>query len=906
MIKRIINSLIIKILLLSSLAYAETGNLFQLTQSGPAASIDVILCLNGKGPLSCQTYHVAAENLQIKTTINHHYPFVGIKVLTPGYHPTLCTPYSNGYCLFTANGTTSTAISLIPNGQKQNQTITFTSTPPLNPTVGTTYTVSASASSGLPVSITVDSSSSSVCSISGSTVTFNDTGTCTLDANQAGNIQYNAAPQVQQSMTVGKDSQTITFTSTAPTNPAIGDTYNVSATASSGLTVTITVNASSSSVCSISGSTVTFNAGGTCTLDANQAGNAQYNAAPQVQQNINVGNKQSQTITFTSTAPTNAVVGNTYTVSASASSSLTVTITVDAGSSSVCSISGSTVLFNTAGTCTLDANQAGDSQYNPAPQVQQSITVSLATSTLVSSSLNPSTTSDTVTLNAQVRAVLGSPTAGTVSFSANSSPISGCTAQSLSSGVATCTTSSLNTGAIYSIVATYSGTSGYASSSSPTFNQYVAASAPPATVPSAPTYVTAVAGNGQVTVNWLPPSDTGGDTTSLITYTVTYWDTSTPASPTTVGSCTAISALTCTVTGLSNGTAYTFGVTATNSEGVAPYLLGYSGSVTPENELVFNSPSLALFVSGNVRNIQLTNTLGSNITNLSVSFPGSWTGSGTPLGTSNCPSTLSAGASCYIAVNPGSSATSACTSGLAPTPDQITVNYGIASSVSIPVVVLSYGCQYQGGYLFAIDDTTPITGSIGGKVLTAANQATSVVWGPFPGTVWGATQSSTVVAPSTAGLSSPVVGQLNCNGNTDGACTSNNIWVTGASNYPGANSCLSTIDASGASCVSGATCYTGWYLPAICEMGYTISYQSDCGANPGILPNIQHNLVDVPGMDIAGLGTVGTYWSSTIAVYNLCTQEGYCAWYQNFNTKLEFGDATFVTEGARCVRGLTY
>ena len=37
-----------------------------------------------------------------------------------------------------------------------------------------------------------------------------------IDANQAGNANYNAAPQVQQSFAVGKGSQTISFTSTAP------------------------------------------------------------------------------------------------------------------------------------------------------------------------------------------------------------------------------------------------------------------------------------------------------------------------------------------------------------------------------------------------------------------------------------------------------------------------------------------------------------------------------------------------------------------------------------------------------------------------------------------------------------------------------------------------------------------
>ena len=144
---------------------------------------------------------------------------------------------------------------------------------------------------GNPVVLSVDSSSGAgVCTLSGRTVTYNNPGPCVIDANQAGNATYAPAPQVQQSFAVGKGSQTITFTSTAPAGAKVGGpTYTVTATASSGLTVAFTIDASASSVCSISGSTVSFTATGTCVIDANQAGNANYNPAPQAQQSFAVG-----------------------------------------------------------------------------------------------------------------------------------------------------------------------------------------------------------------------------------------------------------------------------------------------------------------------------------------------------------------------------------------------------------------------------------------------------------------------------------------------------------------------------------------------------------------------------------------------------------------------------------------
>jgi hypothetical protein len=86
--------------------------------------------------------------------------------------------------------------------------------------------------------------------------------------------------------------------------------------------------------------------------------------------------KQAQTITFTSSAPVGATVGGpAYTVMAEASSHLPVGFSIDAASSAVCTISGSTVSFIGSGTCTIDASQGGNSEYEPAPQAQQSFPV---------------------------------------------------------------------------------------------------------------------------------------------------------------------------------------------------------------------------------------------------------------------------------------------------------------------------------------------------------------------------------------------------------------------------------------------------------------------------------------------------------------------------------------------------
>ena len=141
-------------------------------------------------------------------------------------------------------------------------------------------TIGATASSGLTVSFS--SSTTAVCTVSGTSVTLLTTGTCTINADQAGNATWNAAPQVPRSFTVSaapKTDQTITF-------PALADVRFdqaapvPGATASSGLAVTYST--STPGTCSVtSGGTITLLAVGDCTIAADQAGNATYNPAPQ-------------------------------------------------------------------------------------------------------------------------------------------------------------------------------------------------------------------------------------------------------------------------------------------------------------------------------------------------------------------------------------------------------------------------------------------------------------------------------------------------------------------------------------------------------------------------------------------------------------------------------------------------
>jgi hypothetical protein len=80
------------------------------------------------------------------------------------------------------------------------------------------------------------------------------------------------------------------------------------------------------------------------------------------------------------TAPATGVVGKTATLAATGGASGNpVTLTVDpASGTGVCTVTGDTLSYTAAGSCVIDANQAGTANYTPAPQVTATITVNQA------------------------------------------------------------------------------------------------------------------------------------------------------------------------------------------------------------------------------------------------------------------------------------------------------------------------------------------------------------------------------------------------------------------------------------------------------------------------------------------------------------------------------------------------
>lgn len=346
--------------------------------------------------------------------------------------------------------------------------------------------------------------------------------------------------------------------------------------------------------------------------------------------------------------------------------------------------------------------------------------------------------------------------------------------------------------------------------------------------------------------------------------------------------------------------------------------------------------------SGLPRVITVTNTGSAPALNLVVTqptFPSGTTSS------SSCGTTLTAGSSCSITITPGNTATSACTNGTAPTPNTIAISADNATTVSANVVILGYGCIYQGGHVFAFDDTTPTNGSVGGKVLTTTDQAAAypngVVWSSNGGigggsggmslgdtsadTIPGISEISTVSSsdPSYAHFAGDFTSMYSnpnpfsssdfasCAGATDGACNTtnivtfynqfitNNTFTNGGSPFFTASPGPTNLSYYAAGlCRQTIASFNDWYLPAICELGHALA---QCGASgPDTTQNVQSNLVELNALNLLS----GYYWSSTedsATAIGGAMQQYFAAGGGSFQS--DSGKQNLM--GVRCARNLT-
>ncbi|WP_299440155.1 ELWxxDGT repeat protein [uncultured Aquimarina sp.] len=222
------------------------------------------------------------------------------------------------------------------------------------------FNLNATVDSGLAIDYT--SSDTSVATILGNTVTISGIGTTTITASQAGNANYNAAITIPQTLTVTP--RAITITADTGQSKVFGNTEPV-------LTYTITSGSLVGS--DVLSGNLTRNTGedvGFYEIQQGTVANANYDITF-VTNDFEI-TKADQIITFNNLS--DVTYGDAdFNLNATADSGLAIDYT--SSDTSVATILGNTVTISGIGTTTITASQIGNTNYNTAVDVTQTLTV---------------------------------------------------------------------------------------------------------------------------------------------------------------------------------------------------------------------------------------------------------------------------------------------------------------------------------------------------------------------------------------------------------------------------------------------------------------------------------------------------------------------------------------------------
>lgn len=263
-------------------------------------------------------------------------------------------------------GDTSVQISVTANSDLFAETVTRTLTArttqsitfdqSLSGRVRDVISLSATGgASGEPVTfVSVTPDTCSTDGANGATLTLKAAGTCDLRARQAGNVDYEAAPEVPRSFNVDKGAQTaLVFTPKSPIT--FGEEVTLSASGGNGAGAVSFAVVTGTTYCALSGNTLTaIAADGECTVRASKAGDANFEGTS-LDAVVRVSPRQAQAELRVVAGPLSFPGSLTLSV-AGGTTNGPVTYELLSGP---CTLSGAVLSSTGLGTCRVRASMAG-------------------------------------------------------------------------------------------------------------------------------------------------------------------------------------------------------------------------------------------------------------------------------------------------------------------------------------------------------------------------------------------------------------------------------------------------------------------------------------------------------------------------------------------------------------------
>lgn len=223
------------------------------------------LAVSGTGPFKVIGY---SANIGL----NAGGKLADVRIYSKALSPTEIAAIYNAAFLLPQTLTVGTAPTVVVNG------------------TGSVSATSATPNSGNTITYSTTSTDCSVTAAGVVTGIHAGTNNCVITATQAANATYDVGTATQ-TFNIGKANQTLTLGAQSPASRvfAAGATFAVNPVATSASPnsgVAIVYSSLTTGVCTVGGTVVTMVSVGTCTIAADQAGDADYNAATQVSQNV--------------------------------------------------------------------------------------------------------------------------------------------------------------------------------------------------------------------------------------------------------------------------------------------------------------------------------------------------------------------------------------------------------------------------------------------------------------------------------------------------------------------------------------------------------------------------------------------------------------------------------------------
>ena len=287
----------------------------------------------------------------------------GLRVAYGSLTPAVCTASNGsvamltaGTCIVTANQAGDShynaavqVTQTVVIAKAQPGPLTLAASPVHITTVGGTSSLATSGGGGTGA---INFSTTAPCSIAGSTLTGNSTGTCAVTATQAADTNYNAGQSNTVRVQVGAGAQAPLVLTASPTTLNVNGTSALQATGGSGSgAVSYAV---SSGPCTLAGSILTGTAVGQCQVVASKAADGGFGPATSNPVTLTVRRLTPVPLVLTAT-PVSVGLGGTSTLATSGGISGS---PVNYRVTGPCAVNGNILTGVSVGNCVITATQA--------------------------------------------------------------------------------------------------------------------------------------------------------------------------------------------------------------------------------------------------------------------------------------------------------------------------------------------------------------------------------------------------------------------------------------------------------------------------------------------------------------------------------------------------------------------